>query len=156
MRLKPNSGELLLVELEKELMISFYSIRKLLDTAKVTDATKATKYSISWYSNTHPVDYLNWHHIDRLFDLSTENQEVRDIRFICDRFVHSYIFIPDFDGEKFSGVYIATDRDRRKKIYFVSADTIVAIYRLVGQDYPYTGAFKLNPETDERIPYDIR
>ncbi|MGI2227863.1 hypothetical protein [Shewanella frigidimarina] len=157
MRLRPNSGEPLLVKLEKELMMGFYAIRKLLDTAKITDATKASKYSVNWFPNLHIVDYLNWDSIDRLFDLDEKNQEDRDIRFLCDRFVHSYIFIPDFeDNGKFLGVYVATDRDRKKKLYFVTAETIVSIFRLVGRDYPSSSRFKLNPNTGEREPYDVR
>jgi hypothetical protein len=157
MRVRLNSGEPLFVKVEKELMMGFYAIRKLLDTAKVTDATKALKFKVDWYPNLNVVDYLNWHNIDRLFDLDASHQEVRDIRFICDRFVHSYIFIPDFsDDGKVLGVYVATDRDRKNKLYFVSADTIVSIFRLVGRDYPYTGAYRLNPKTGEREPYDVR
>ena len=155
MRLREASGEKLFVKLEKELLIGFYSVRKLLDTVKVSDSTKEQKYEVNWFANIQPVDYLNWHHIDRLFDLNKTNQETRNIRFICDRFIHSYVLIPDFKEEKSNGVYIASDSDRRKKLYHISADNIVAIFRLVGRDYPSHSKGIRNPDTGEMEAYEV-
>lgn len=129
-------------------MVGFYSIRKLLDTYKVKDTTKSELYPILWHPNRQNVDYLNWHHIDKLYDLENSSYEQRNIRFICDLFIHSYVFL--IEGQpKFEGVYISTDKIRNKKIYFLSADLIVNIFRLVGRDYPSQGRFTRDPVTLE-------
>jgi hypothetical protein len=154
-RVKETSGEKLFVRLEKELLLGFYSVRKLLDTVKLSDSTKAKNYQVMWFKNSSPVDFLNWHCIDRIFDLGKTNQETRNIRFICDRFIHSYVFLPDFEDEKFNGVYIASDSDKLKKLYFISADIIVAIFRLVGRDHPSHSKSIRNPETGEMEAYEI-
>ena len=125
MRLKARSGEAILVKLEKERMIGFYSVRKLLDNLMVSDQLKERLFQVTWYANQRPVDFLNWHQIDRLFDLEKPQSELRDIEFICDRLIHSFVFVPDFDDERLRGVFVATDTDRRQKVYFVSADLLV-------------------------------
>lgn len=81
------------VRIEKELFIGFYSIRKLLETLKISDSTKKLTFEVEWYSNKEPVHDLNWHHLDRLYDLSSRHLETRDMGFLCNQFIHSYVFV---------------------------------------------------------------
>src|SRR5271156_6916227 len=78
-----------LARAEKELFIGFYAIRKLLDTFKVSDKTKKKTFELKWFPLTKTVDYMNWHRIDEHFDLKSARVETRNIRFLCDQFVHS-------------------------------------------------------------------
>jgi len=47
--------------------------------------------------------------IDKNYDLTKYHSEQRDIEFICNLFVHSYVFVVSGDG-KLEGVYVSTDR----------------------------------------------
>ena len=106
------------MRIEKEIFFGFYSIRKLLDTVKVSNATKATTYELTWSPSVKPVDYLNWHRLDKCYDLSTEHTEIRDIQYLCNQFIHSYVFI--VAGEfRIDGIYVASDHVKNKKVYFV-------------------------------------
>ncbi|WP_395373716.1 hypothetical protein [Marinicella sp. W31] len=136
-RLKETTRESTYVRIEKEIMISFYSIRKLFDTVKISDSTINQTYSIVWFKNINPVRYFNWHNVDNNFNLHEEHFETRDIRFICNRFIHSYIFLPVQDNNsKLDGFFVSTDHDKDKKLYFIELKVVLKIFRLVGRDYP--------------------
>ena len=148
-RLSERTCESTYVRIEKEIFFGFYSIRKLLDTVKVSNATKATTYKLTWSPNVKPVDDLNWHQLDKCYDLSTEHTEIRDIRYLCDQFIHSYVFI--VAGEfRIDGIYVASDRVRNKKVYFVPLPHILHAFRLIGRDYPSTLVHVKDPNTGEK------
>ncbi|MGN7100331.1 hypothetical protein ACTHR6_01895 [Ralstonia holmesii] len=126
-----------LVRIERELFVGFYAIRKLLDTFKVSTSTRKTTFSMSWSPCLEPVDYMSAHRIEEKFDLETQHTEQRDLLFLCNQFVHSYVFIPLIDERgAFFGVYVASDRARGEKLYFVGLDIILSAFRTVGRDYP--------------------
>jgi hypothetical protein len=51
------------------------------------------------------VDWLNHTYIDENYDLTKPNGEEKDIKFICNLFIHSYVFVVSGDG-KLEGVYV--------------------------------------------------
>jgi hypothetical protein len=149
-RFRENTSEKTLVRIEKEIFLGFYSVRKLLETIKVSDATKKQQYELTWHQNIKPVDWLNNHKINDLYDLQASSQESCDIGFICNLFIHSYVFV--IAGEdKLDGIYVASDRTKNKKLYFISIETILAILRLVGRDYPVHAVYEREPETGELL-----
>ncbi|MBX9917599.1 MAG: hypothetical protein K2Y07_10250, partial [Nitrosomonas sp.] len=99
LRINEESAERSLVRVEKEIFIGFYSVRKLLDTFKVSDKTKAMTFELQWFPCIRKVDYFNAHRIDTLFDLNKINKETRDVQFLCNQFIHSFIFVP-VEGEQ--------------------------------------------------------
>lgn len=141
-RMHDGTRESTLVKIEKELMIGFYTIRKLIEAYKVSDSIASSHYQISWFPNREPIRYLNWYRIDVLYDLTQETKESRDLRFLCNRFIHSYVFIIDS-----SGIFVASDKDRNQRLYYVSMDTIIKIFRLVGRDYPAYGSYEYDQKT---------
>ena len=147
-RLSENTQERTFVRIEKEIFIGFYSIRKLLETVKVTDDTKSMKYELEWSPSVGKTNHLNWHNIERLYKLEQRNKENRDIGFICNLFMHSYVFMVHGES-RLEGVYVTSDNLKNKKLYFVSLDNILSIYRLVGRDYPSKSEFIMNPITGE-------
>jgi hypothetical protein len=149
-RFSERTTEKTMVRIEKEILIGFYSIRKLLDTFKVSDSTKNMKFELCCYPNMKDVDYLNRHHCPSdLFNLAKGHLESRDLRFLCDRFIHSFIFIPAGDNNRLSGFYVASDMDRKKKCYFIQLSQVLRAFRVVGRDYPTEVHFKRDPNTGE-------
>ena len=140
LRLSENTRETTYVKLEKELMLGFYSVRKLIETIKISDSTKKLKFDIQWHKNTQRVNWLNHAFLDENYDLTKIHSEQRDIEFICNLFVHSYVFVVSGDG-KLEGAYVSTDRQKDKKVYFVPLQVILKIFRTVGRDYPIKSTF---------------
>lgn len=147
LRLSEGSRESTYVRLEKELMIGFYSVRKLIETIKVSDSTKDIKFNIEWHKNIKNVDWLNHAFLHENYDLTKSCKEQRDIEFICNLFVHSYVFVVSGNGP-LEGVFVSTDRQKNKRVYFVSLKNIVQIFRVVGRDYPRESMFIRQPNGD--------
>ncbi len=136
--------------IERELFIGFYSIRKLFDTFKVSFDTRRKVYSLVWSPRIGRPDYFNWYRIEEHFDLGTRNEETRDLVFLCNQFVHSFIFTVAVDeNNAFAGVFVASDRVRNDKLYFVAASQIFLAFRTVGRDYPVRQHMSRNERTGE-------
>jgi hypothetical protein len=56
-------------QIERDIFIGFYSVRKLFDTIDVTDAIKFCQFQVSWYPNVRPVRWFNSHRIEELYNL---------------------------------------------------------------------------------------
>ncbi|AXW62552.1 hypothetical protein CJO94_12130 [Ralstonia solanacearum] len=139
-----------LVRVERELFVGFYAIRKLLDTFKVSTSTRKTTFVMSWSPCIKPVDYMNAHRIDEHFDLGVKHEERRDLTFLCNQFIHSYIFTSLIDEHgALAGVYVASDRTRNEKLYFVAVAQILAAFRTVGRDYPIEQHLRRNGQAGQ-------
>jgi len=60
---------------EQDLMLGFYSVRKLIDAHMVSDEIRDRPLCLCAYPWTGtPVTYLNWEQIDKKYDLERPNQ----------------------------------------------------------------------------------
>ena len=123
-------------QLEKTVMLGFYSIRKLLEAKKLTIDVIKTKLSvISFPSLGEAVTLLNWHHFDRLYDFNRPNEQKRSLQWLCNIIVHSYIFSPVFgEQSRFEGLFFNSDLIRHEALYFVHIEGIISLFKSVGND----------------------
>lgn len=136
-----------LVRLEREIFIGFYAIRKLLDTMKVTDKTRAMSFTLKYVPAIGKVDFLSWHHIEVNYDHDSVHSEERDFLFLCNLFIHSYVYTPFIDDDRIAGVYVASDRIRSKKLYIIDLTQIILAFRSVGRDNPRKVSILRDPDT---------
>jgi hypothetical protein len=139
-----------MVQIEKDIFIGFYAIRKLMDTIKIKDSTRDLKVQLQWSPNIKQVDLLNNHRIDELYDLVQLGQETRTLKFICDQIVHSYIFM-SVENKKggLVGFYFTSDTNKQKKLFYIAVQGVVDIFNLVGNDYPSESHSIRESETGE-------
>jgi hypothetical protein len=137
------------VQIERDIFIGFYSVRKLFDTiTKVTDATKLTKISVIWHPNLKPVTWRTNHRIDDLYDLDTFQSETRDVSFVCGRIIHSFIFAPCIgEGGGLAGIMFTSDTDKNSRLYVMSIDEVIAVFERVGNDDPQHIESRRDPNT---------
>lgn len=147
---EPSEEEL--TKLERDIFVGFYSVRKLIESVtKITDAMKYLQVTVSWYQNVKSINWLNSHKIDELYDLRREHQEIRDLRFVAGRIIHSFIYMPyTGDAGGLRGIFFTSDVDRNKKLYALSVDTVIDIFERVGNDDPALILFKRLPDGTER------
>jgi hypothetical protein len=141
-----------LARVEREVLIGFYSIRKLLDTFKVSGSTKTMSFGLRYFEieSGSRVDYFNRWEIDELFDLERPLSETRDLTFLCNQFVHSYVHLFEIgESQAVEGVFVASDRARNDRLYFVSREQIVRIFRAVGSDYPSRQHYQRDAKTGQ-------
>jgi len=80
---------------------------------------------------------MNWHKIDEKYDLSTVKRETRNLEWLANQIIHSFVFIPAYsESGLFDGVYVASDRERNKRVYFFQRKLVLDILNLIGNDYP--------------------
>ncbi|TVU62904.1 hypothetical protein FQP88_08530 [Vibrio atlanticus] len=138
------------VAIEKDIFLGFYTIRKLMDTVKITTANKDIALSLNCYPNVKNVDYLNWHNIGELYDLDSNQQESRKVRFICNLMIHSYVFLSDLtEDNQLSGFYFASDTDKNKKLYYLPVSDVIGLFELFGNDYPSKSVMIRDKESGE-------
>lgn len=143
-----------LAKLEQLLMLGFYGVRKLHEAAKLSSATMAKQIPLiayPWVGKN--VTKLNWHNLDKLCDFDAAITEDHDLLCLCHQFVHSFVFMASFDADdRLDGILFASDRQRHIALLRVSIDQIVSAFEEVGQDYPSTASYSLNPNTGD---YDV-
>lgn len=145
-----------LYKIEREIMINFYAIRKLLDgDGKITDSVRNHHTKLKYYPNVVPVNPINKNKIETVYDLSKEHIETRDLYFLCGRIIHSYTFLlSGNENGQFDGILFCSDHDKNVKLYRLDLQSLLDLFELVGADYPTKvcwernrdGAFKWNAE----------
>jgi hypothetical protein len=121
---------------EKTVFLGFYSIRKLLEGKKLTiDVVKNKLTVISYPSLGKAVTLLNWHKFERLYDFNHPTKQKRSLKWLCNIFVHSYIFTPAFnERSQLEGLFFNSDLARNKELYFVTIADVIRLFESVGND----------------------
>ena len=141
------------VSTEKEIFTSFYAIRKLIESSKLTNTLADKSFSaMSYKSLGKVVTQMNCHNIDELYDFDNERKVDLTLRNICNLIIHSYVFLFNFENEKFNGIYVNSDFSKNKNLYWISLKTISDIFEEVGENYPDSARFTFNQEKND---YDI-
>ena len=159
-RLKPVKdpsrwSERLVVNLEKEIIISFFCVRKLFETHRVSNKSREYKAQVFSYAPSGKrITRLNQNSIDEIYDLENERKVKKKIIFLANQLIHSCtIFAYRKDDRNWGGVYACSDFERNKTIYRIPIDEIISIFKLVGNDYPSSFSMKWNEKIGD---YDIQ
>ena len=125
-----------LFQAEKDIFVSFYIIRKLIEANKLSDKTVHRQYQLVKYNcKGKCVTIMNWHKIESLYDLKCKLKENHDLVYLCNQFIHSYVFVLSYSNdEKAKGVYFCSDRERRRHVFYFSFKYLIDILKIVGTD----------------------
>ena len=128
-------------------MLGFYAIRKLLEAGKVPDDLLAKGLRLRRFpSNGKPVTYINYHRFPEFYDFAKPTRVTRDLLFVCNQIVHSYVFAPLFRSNgQLQGVVFNSDRTKNRELWFASVDEVVKALRAVGRSDPATVQMILDP-----------
>jgi hypothetical protein len=100
---------------ERELMLSFFSIRALIEAGKLTDKTSHKEYRFITYSNKGKIvdDYTKYD-IDKVFDLYSPVEKKLSLKLLTHQFVHAYVISTEFSEEgKIIGVLLCSDWEKK-------------------------------------------
>jgi hypothetical protein len=131
-------SERMFVEVEKDIFISFYALRKLMDCQKISDEIANGLVTVFAYPvlGKH-VTRMNWHEFFELYDLKNGRKDSIPLRTLCNQIIHSYVFMPAFNTRGFfNGIYITSDNHRNRFLYKVKLTNISKILQTVGNNYP--------------------
>jgi hypothetical protein len=125
-----------LARCEQTIMLGFYSIRKLMESAKLTDHVSKMEVPLHSYPSTgRNVHLMNKHRLDELYDFARPTHQTVLLPFLCNQLVHSYIFALLFSEDgPLAGILVASDRQRKKELLEVSIEVLIDIFERVGKD----------------------
>jgi hypothetical protein len=142
-----------LYEIEKEVFLSAYIIRKLIESGKINRSVLGLNYQIKQY----PIKAGSVRSTDpKTFASTYELYHGRDCTFsverLCHQFVHSYIFSPLIitrsHGVVF-GVYFASDWDSKKGLYYTPLINVIEVVISAANNQPIK--LKLARKADGRF-----
>jgi hypothetical protein len=123
---------------EKEIFISFYIIRKLIESKTLSNRNLKLKIKcLSIHSTNYGSTYFNRHKLETLFDFTKTREMKIELVTLCNQIIHSYIFEPSFDDEfNVFGFFVSSDERRNKSLYLILIDDIIKVFNIIGNDYP--------------------
>ncbi|MFH1467838.1 MAG: hypothetical protein ABIO70_25865 [Pseudomonadota bacterium] len=115
---------------ERNLMIGYYIIRKLMEAKKLSDQYTGQSVRLRLHRRIGKVpDVLDWHRVEHFVDLGKPVLIDRSLKFLCDQVVHSFVFmVSTADEGGLDGFFVASDRARSSCIYFVAVEDAVATF----------------------------
>jgi hypothetical protein len=134
----PRYSERAQVNFEKEMIISFFMIRKLFESHKVSSASKNYKAAVTQYPSLgKKVTNLNFWDVGELYDLENGKEVKKSITFICNQFIHGGATYAYRNKDRnWGGILVCSDYERQDFLYRVPLEEIITVFRTVGKDYP--------------------
>jgi hypothetical protein len=140
-----------LAKLEKEIFLGFYSVRKLLEARKLSEREVLRIIPANSYypSGNHRISFFNWNRkLFDAFDITKPKKTTVTTVFLCNQIIHSYAYQEKFDDHgRLTGVYVSSDRQKHKTLYFIALKEIIKVFKAVGHDYPT----RLEAKYDEKL-----
>ena len=140
--------------LERDIMIGFFMLRRLIELRRVSSRTRNTFLSVfSYQAVGKEVHQLNSHDIWELYRMDEEVLVSKKPSFIANQFVHAYTsFISRDDTRNWNNVFVVSDFDRNGCIWRVPVHEIDRLFRIAADDYPHITKMSFNRN---RGDYDI-
>jgi len=114
--------------LEKELFLGFFTVRKLIESKQVPKELTNKEYELAFFAKKK----LTKDEIDKMlpYDSNAVSKKRVTIRIICNQFIHSYHILPFGADGKLLGIFINSDFQSKSGIYLILLFDIVEIFRL--------------------------
>ena len=157
LRKPPRWSERTVCVLERDIMIGFFIIRRLIELNKVSSRTRDFKMEVySCPSQGINITLINNHRIFDHYDIENEKLEKKKLSYMSNQFIHAYTsFIFRDETRNWSEVFIVSDYDRNDCIWRVPIPVIRELFELASDDYPSVMTYTLDKkEGDYKISTD--
>lgn len=120
---------------ERDIMVSAYTIRKLNESLKLSAAFSSQQVRLHSYAIKDSLiqgpDQLNWHQVDRFYDLNSRRQTTRNPQELCNQIIHSRVFLLDAPVEYpgLKGFFVNSDLSSSKNLFQVDLDVFTRLLR---------------------------
>ncbi len=138
---------------ERTIFVCAYIMRKLSEAEKISTEWKVKKVPCIFYRlRGRPPDLMNWHQIERHFDLDTPESNSLTALDLCHRIIHSFVFVEVCAPKKgIVGFFFASDQTKRRGIWFVEVKDFRILLRETGHEYPSSSRMVRHPKTGEWV-----
>ncbi len=133
----PRWTERLQVNFEKDITVSFFMIRKLIECTKLSSKTISYKAQVYRSPCVGVVNNRNFMSIDELYDLDKEEKITKKVVFLCNQLIHGgAMYAYREDDRNWGGIYTCSDFERQKYVYRIPLTEILEILKTAAHDYP--------------------
>jgi len=125
---------------ERDLMLGFFMVRRLIELHKVSTLTRNFQMRVfSCPTRGKHVTRLNHHRIDELYNLDNEERQTKKPLYLSNQFIHAYTsFVMRDESRNWSDVYIVSDFDRNDCIWRIPVAEVHRLFTIAAQDYPHS------------------
>ena len=120
-------------------MIGAYAIRKLLEALGGMSAqVKLLRLTVLSHRLIAPAPRDWWAALSwsELYDMESPTEQKVSLRVFCNLIIHSLVFAfegyPDDDG--LAGIFVTSEYESKKSLFFIATGTFVEAFRAVGND----------------------
>lgn len=122
---------------EKEIIINFFIIRKLIETKKITDNLTKKKYKIKAYpKRSVKLNKINFWDIGEQYKIDKFETKPKDTKFICNQLIHSLTIFAHRENKKWHSILMCSDFEKNNFLYEIDIKTIIEILTDFGNNYP--------------------
>lgn len=126
---------------ERDVMVSAYAIRKLIEAYKVSDSLRDKQVPVNQFDMTgaKPPDWYTRVEFWEFYDMESPRGGVLSLRELCNQIIHSWMWEISANEHThlFDGFFVSSDRESRKRLFFVSAGTYIERCREIGNEDIY-------------------
>ncbi len=140
---------------ERDVMNAAYALRKLIEARKVSDELAAETVPAREHTLIgRPVDVWNRHEFYAHYDMEHTQSVQLALADFCNQVIHSWVWMLSVTKEPphlFDGIFVSSDRTRRRCVYFLAAAALVRVFRAVADDDIVSIAMLRNARGDMHI-----
>ena len=141
---------------ERAVMYGFFALRKLEESDKLTKDTQSQ--TLKWHRFPAIIGKRMPRHkrqeLDDYFDMLSPERVQLSPRELANQVIHSYVFTHLVDSrDRLRGVFVASDRGRKRGVLYLPAWRIVLLFRRVASDIPTYSSWTYDPKSGEYLYY---
>jgi len=140
--------------IEIKIFIIAYSLRKLIDSKKISNEISNVKLEVCLYPKKGKglVTFINSHKWDKHYNFDKKKRKRMYIREISNQIIHSYIFDLVRYGKRICYIYFVSDRNRNKYLLRIKIKDFLEIVRRFSKDFVvYTHSIYDEEKKDYKI-----
>jgi hypothetical protein len=120
--------------IERSVFHGAFIVRKLIEARKIKDKAASQTFPLVSFPNIQRVTSDNWHRLDENYNLMQETRVRPSLRFICNQFIHSYVFILGASSAGGLGyIFFSSDKERNHRLFRMTTRSLARLFESVSR-----------------------
>lgn len=149
-------SERLVCTVERDVMVGFFMVRRMLELQKVS--SKTTKHKMLVYSapTAKPINKINRYSLEENYNWDAECPSQKAVSYISNQCIHAYLSVLERGLDRnWSDLLVVSDYDRNDVIWRIPFSSITELFELVANDYVTKSTSEFDPSRgDYRVTTD--
>jgi len=127
------------VNFEKDIIISLFMLRVLMERKKCSSKTE--QFDVSFFRYPCKSDNVNWLNdwrFEEKYDLDKEEVLIQKPQFLVNQLIHHAALFAYREKGRWAGVWVAAPNQRRNYLYRIPIFEIIKLLEIAADDYPVT------------------